>query len=393
MPSIGVLHGAAAASRTQSQKGALASLGFERQARRFSVGAYTQWTTPDFTQLGMAPGQRAPRHTSQAFMSWATPGYGSLGVSLVHQAHRDREDVKLVSANYGLTLGTLGFLSLSAMRSMGPHGQTSVGLTFTRPLADNTSVNASVNAQAGEVESMAQLQRSLPVGSGWGYRLGAGGKDRYTGSLSAQNELGTYTLEAARLNKETGVRAGVSGGAAVVGANVFASRRIDDSFAVVKVPDYPNVRVYADNHVVGKTGADGTALVPRLRPYQKNSIRLEQADLPLDAEIDSLEVVAVPQFRSGMVLPFPVKRSRGALISVILEGGIAIPAGAVARIAGTEGEFPSARNGEIYLHGLAAINRIEVAWAGQSCHLDVAFPKTEEPLPHLGEFYCKGVKP
>ncbi|MFD2425428.1 FimD/PapC C-terminal domain-containing protein [Ralstonia solanacearum] len=171
------------------------------------------------------------------------------------------------------------------------------------------------------------------------------------------------------------------------------SRRITDSFAVVKVPDFPNVQIYADNQLVAKTDASGEALIPRLRAYEKNAISLEQLDLPFDAKVGTLSLDAVPYFRSGMVLQFPVTHARDALLTLKLENGSDLPAGATVQIAGQNETFPVGNDGVVYLTGLAAQNRLRANWRGQDCDITVPFPSSTEPLPDLGTFVCKGVQP
>ncbi len=65
------------------------------------------------------------------------------------------------------------------------------------------------------------------------------------------------------------------------------------------------MRVYHENQLIGRTDERGYLLLPGLRPYDANLIRVEQADLPLDVPIDAMEVDAIPRFRSGMLLDFP----------------------------------------------------------------------------------------
>jgi len=168
---------------------------------------------------------------------------------------------------------------------------------------------------------------------------------------------------------------------------------MDQSFAVAEVPEMPGVRVYADNQLVARTGDDGTAFLPRLRPYEVNRISIEQADLPLDAELGALSEDAVPYYRSGILVRFPVKRARGAVLTVVLENGQPIPAGALAQLVGSTAEFPVGLNGALYLTGLEASNRLRVSWRGQSCEFPVSFTPNAEPQPDLGRFTCRGVKP
>ncbi len=126
-------------------------------------------------------------------------------------------------------------------------------------------------------------------------------------------------------------------------------------------------------------------------------MRIEQSDIPLDAQIDILQLDAVPYFRSGLVLKFPVKRSRGALLTVVLENGEPLPAGAQVQIIGDnilENElFPTGMRGEVYLTGLAMNNRLRVTWREQSCEFALPFPETTDPQPHLGTYTCTGVEP
>jgi outer membrane usher protein len=90
---------------------------------------------------------------------------------------------------------------------------------------------------------------------------------------------------------------------------------------------------------------------------------------------------------------FPVKRSQGALLRVVLENGEPLPAGAVARLVGEKEEFPAGLGGEVYVTGLAAQNRLRVTWAGGRCEFALPFPQTADPLPRLGPFTCNGVRP
>jgi outer membrane usher protein len=171
------------------------------------------------------------------------------------------------------------------------------------------------------------------------------------------------------------------------------SRRLTDSFALVHVPGIPNVRVYADNQLAGVTDANGDVIIPRMRAYQRNPIRIEQADLPFDAQFSNLELEAVPYYRSGYELNFAIKRSRGALFTLVLADGKPMPAGALVQINGAGEAFPVALRGEVFITGLEDNNRLRAAWRGQSCEFAVAYPKTEEPLPNLGSFTCSGVTP
>src|SRR3989449_4388834 len=109
-----------------------------------------------------------------------------------------------------------------------------------------------------------------PLGDGYGYRVQRRNED-LLGSYSLQTGVGTYVLEASRPKEGPGAaRVGITGGIGVVGGHAFFSRALTDSFGVVRVADYSNVRVLQDNQVVAQTDGQGYAVLPRLRAYDRN---------------------------------------------------------------------------------------------------------------------------
>ena len=399
LPSAGVLSGSFAASHSDKGVGGLLGLGFRGQSRSFSFGVNTQIASQRFVKLGMQPEELAPRQISQAFVNLATTDYGAFSARYTQQDFRDQEDKTIVSGSYAMEVGSLGNLRMSVMRFLSGDANTVFSLNFSMRLSNRTNANISTSGKSGREQAQLQLGRSVPAGNGVGYRLvaGAGDSDVRQAELNLQNQVGIYTLGASQASGQTAFRGSANGGVAFLGGNTFLSRRITDSFAVVKVPDYSGVGVYADNQLVARTDANGSALLPRLRPYQKNTVRIEQADLPFDAKIDAVQLDAVPYLRSGLLLKFPVKRSRGALLTIVLENGEPLTAGAQVQIIGDNVEenevFPTGLRGEVYLTGLATSNRLRVTWREQSCEFMLPFPESTEPLPHLGTYICTGVEP
>jgi outer membrane usher protein len=399
LPAAGVLSGSFAASHSDRGVGGLLELGFQRQGRYVSFGANTQLASQRFEKLGLEPEALAPRQISQMFVNLATTDYGSFRANYTQQAFRDRTGNKILSAGYSRKVGRQGNLTASVTRLLSGDAKTTFNLSFSLSLGNRTNASINTSAQPGREQAVLQVSRSVPAGSGLGYRLaaGVGDSDRRAAEVSAQNGIGAYNLAVDQFQGQAAFRGSASGGVAFLGGSAFLSRRITDSFAVVQVPDYSGVGIYADNQLVARTNANGSALLPRLRPYQINTVRIEQADLPLDAQIDAVQLDAVPYFRSGLLLKFPVKRSRGALLTVVLENGEPLPAGALAQIIGDNveenGVFPAGMGGELFLTGLTASNRLRVTWLEQSCEFMLPFPESTEPLPHLGTYICTGVEP
>ena len=231
------------------------------------------------------------------------------------------------------------------------------------------------------------------MGDGYGYRLQARSDNDTEAMLALQNNVGTYTLEAAQNQGATATRLSVSGGVAFLSGDAFASRRIDQSFAVARIPDYPNVRVLTDNQPAGRTDAHGDALIPRLRPYDINVISIDQRDVPLDAAIGKLRLDVVPYYRSGVDVRFPIRHSRGATLTLLLEDGSPLPVGAMVQRNGQDELFTVGYGGEVYVTDLGPVSHLRARWLSHSCEVDVRFIATADPLPDLGKYVCLEVPP
>lgn len=398
LPRLGTFNAYLAGSRTPQRNGGLLLFGMDRQARPWSFGARSQWASSGFIQIGMQAAELPPARVSSMNLSYASASAGSIGAAYVEQRYRDRQDVRVATLSYSASLGALGSLSILALRDLVGQGGTTVFAMLNIPLNAATSLSlGSQSARGGggrsQTDFTANLQRNLPAGEGYGYQLQARSNGAREASLALQNNVGTYTAGIAQGQGSTSSRIGVAGGAALLGGDLFWSRRIDQSFAVARIPDYPNVRILADNQPAGRTDAAGNALIPRLRAHDRNVLSIDQRDLPLDAEIASLKVEVVPPFRSGIDVEFPVKRSHGATFTVLLEDGNPLPVGASVREVGKEAVFPVGYDGEVYVTGLGPATALLGLWEGKTCRFEVSFVAGADPLPDLGRFVCREVLP
>jgi outer membrane usher protein len=169
---------------------------------------------------------------------------------------------------------------------------------------------------------------------------------------------------------------------------VFASRSLGNSFATVRVDGHPGVRVYADDQLIGVTGRDGALTVPNLRPFEPNRLRIDEADLPLEAQIDATEQVVRPYARTGSVVRFPVRMERGVLMRVRREDGTDLPAGAMVELEGGD-NFIMASGSEVYVPNLTGTQLFIVRWNGGSCRFSATVPANDDPQPRLDGLVCR----
>ncbi len=392
LPFGGVMHAAYAASEADGQQGELMTLGLQRQGWPLSVGVESQFASDDFMRLGMRQGQALPRQQHRVTSSLSSDWAGSLSLGYTAQHFDDRDDIGIVNLGYSKRLGSIGHLSLSALHDL-EDGETALRAGLSIPLGrPRTRASLNVSERDDRRQGSVQIQRSLPVGSGVGYRVrtGLGDDDLHQASLGLQTDYQSYQLEASQRGNQTAGRAGVRGGVAWLGSDLFASRHIDRSFAVVQLPGFSDVQVYADNQPVARTNRHGNALVPRLRAYERNRIRIEQADLPLGAQVGSLEMQVSPYYRSGVELRFPVTLSRDAFFRILLESGEPLPAGAVVEDARGE-RFPVGQRGEAFVTDLESTSHLRALWQGQACEFTLDVPEIEDVFLELDDVTCHGV--
>jgi len=395
VPQLGTLSSYLARSQSQAGAGSLAQMGIDRMTPTWSFGARTQRVSSGFVQMGLTEPALLPSQESSANLSYAMGRRGTLGVAYVSQISHRADDLQIASVSYGVSVGKAATLSVSVLANLSGEKDLRLYAMLSVPLSASLSLGVSAQAARGggsngSADYSAVVQRNLPSGDGYGYRLQArtGGAEA---SLSLQNSLGTYTLDVAQNAGVTATQLSATGGLAMLGGDIFLSRRIDQSFAVARVPDYAHVRVLVDNQAAGHTDASGNALIPRLRAYDSNVISIDQRDLPMDAEIGALSVRAIPYFRSGVDVRFPIRRTQGATLTIVLADGRPLPAGAVVRVIGQASDALLGTGGEVYLTHLAPDNRLRAEWHGQHCEFDVALVPGADPLPDLGTFTCTGI--
>ena len=392
--SLGTVNASVAASASEAGNGRLWAVGFDRQASMFSFGARTQLADQRFRQLGDDPVLPRTRRLTTANVGISAGSGGSLGAFYLRQETPGQPRVELVNLNYSVGLGAYGALTLSGYKTLRGAPAQSLSMSWVMPLGEKINTSATHTVSRGGVsQTQLQAQRNLPAASGYGYRLQTGRNVPQQATLLLQNRVGNYALEAARFDGDTGLRASVSGGVAVLGGAAFASRRISDSFGVVQLPGMSDVDIYVDNQRTARTDQDGNALLPHLRAYDNNPVRVEQSQLRMDTTIQSLQMNAVPFARSGVVLRFPIRRSHGALMTLVSDDGAPLPPGALVNLEGQSEAFPVAMNGSVYITDLAAQNRLHAQGAGVDCRVTVAFTETDDPLPNLGKFVCKAGPP
>jgi len=411
---LGVLSaGIAASSSSGNQTGPNGTgerflLGFSRQAYLASFAIASTWATPRYREIGDTALQQS--QLTRATFNVALPGEaGSLSLAWSGQRFRDSSPpdpsgnsrggpLNIYTGTYSVGLGRLGFLTLSASKSQGLSSQTQLLALYTLPFGTtntgpaDTTLTLGGQRTRGDGQSSSygtlDLQHPLPVGTGWGYFVHAQTDDNYTAGTSYYGNYGRYSVEGSHVNGVSAVRGAIAGGIGLVGGHAFLAPPIDQSFALVSVGDVAGARVLQENIEIGRTGVDGTLILPRLPSYTPVNIAIDPTTIPLDASVGETVHKVVTLNRTGIVVNFESRRERNALIRLVLPDGSPLPAGAVARVAGRAEPYPVAMGGEVYITNLADRQDVDIMYRGQACRIAIALAKDAPPVADLGPFVC-----
>ena len=390
---LGIVTAYGAAGGDGAKAGALAGLGLEHDAALFSAYAHTQYASRDFVQLGSEAIDRAPRQRTFAGIGLDFARRGSVQFAYGIQSYYDSATLQTLGLNYSVTLGDFGYVGLFATHTLGEARETTVLLTWTMPLGERRTLSSALQQssapahEGSRVEAYTTLQQNPPTDTGIGYRLSLSSTEDADASVAYRGTAGMATLDWARRDGSSGIRAGATGAFALTSAGVLPARRLDQSFAVVEVADYPGLTVYRDNQPIGRTDKHGRILVDALRPYERNEIAIDATQVPMDGALAQAAIDVMPAYRSGAVVKFPVVRAEAATMRLVQRDGTVVPAGAHATLNGRE--FPVALDGLLYVEGLAVPTRAKVSWKGGRCAIDVARPRGDEAIPDLGTLRCE----
>ena len=399
---VGEIEGYVAASRQSGLRGGAASLSYRYVGQPVNYGVFASALSPHYAALGLSTDQDRPLWNGNAFVGIQLGRLASLTLQYTGTVPRDAPSSKRVSlsSSSNLTRDLTLILSFARVFQGSTQGNEAfVGLSYF--LGRNTTALASYSHQDGQNMGSIDVQKSLPVGTGFGYHFNgtAGdGPGSASGDVQYNAPFGRYEASVLRLGGSTSSTLSASGGIVALGGTVIPTRPVVDSFALIRVPGLEGVHGTASNQDVGTTNGSGDLLIPSLIPYYGNRIGIADRDVPIDYEIGSVERTVATPYRGGAVVEFPVKRVTTVTGSVlIVEAGTEkVPAYGELTVTGPDGVpqiSPVGGDGGFYLENLspgrypAAVEHKEAV-----CKFTLVVPASPSAFVNLGTVRCAAPK-
>ena len=236
---IGEIEAAAAVSRTVGEWGTASLVGFSFTGRPVTAGGSVRVASRWYETLAPKPEGEDPSTEANVFAS-ASIG-GPVTVTMQHSLTRLHQGITRSRTGILSTIHVARNMELTASvndvrdeRTRGEEIYAGITILFGR------SATASVaHVRDGRGSRMTvDAQRSLPVGEGYGYQFHgeSGDNSLATGVARYQGRYGRYELHQESLNGDTTTTASTAGSIVAIGGGVYASRPVQNSFALVRSP-------------------------------------------------------------------------------------------------------------------------------------------------------------
>lgn len=411
--SWGILSPVIAFSDSDAGSGALASLALERPSvSGIYTAAMLQWSDEEFRQLGLSRNQTPTRLQFVANAGQRLDNGWNVSLGYIRQEFYDRPELSVISAG----IGTLwrGW-SLGATLASRDAVEDSLALNFSVSRSFDNAVRGSSSLRLLDSDTREsadlrlQMQKTLPQGPGYGWRVITGASHRSQEAVGAipaasdtqerlelsaglRNRYATFTAEAGRANDIDALRLGMIGALGMVEGVPFVSRDIDRSFAMVQEPALAGLPVSVNGQPTAVLDEKGYALLPRLSPFAPNQIRVDADQAPLDLHLAQSKVEVVTGSRTGHRVRFDARRLRAANIRLLRPDGRPVPLGADVEVLGFEQRFVVAENGETYIAIPSPRASLRIRWNGSVCGVDVELPSSADRPAELGDLTC-GMQP
>jgi len=402
-----VLNLSAAGSSGAGLSGSTLTAGVQRISSSLSLALSATVASGNFRDIAAVTGDAVPRRRIAASAGLSLGRHGSLGLAYVGIDRSsparatdffggvvDRPtnlNAHILSASYSVQWGRVSLFATGFRDAAGAHAKGLL-LGLSMPLDRRSSVGISSASGSGGAHRQLQAQQSPASEGDWGYQAYAadGAVPHQFAQLQYRSPWALLSVGVDRNDGQTSQALRAEGALSFVDGALFASNSIADAFAVVDTNGLGGIRVLRENREIGRTDAEGRLLVPDLRAFDVNRIAIEPIDVPQDTTILVTTRELRPQDRSGVIVKFAVKVSRGALVKLVDDAGVPVPPGSSATLKSSGAAVPVGYDGAAYVEDLAPHNVLMVVVGdGRHCQVSFDYRPVKGEIPVIGPLSCR----
>jgi outer membrane usher protein len=308
-------------------------LGYSYTGTSLRLAARLEQYDAHYRQLGFGPTEQASAHRALLSAGYRIGPRTDLGLLLTDHQPRGADRVRIMTlsathrldrewyliGNISQTQSWVGHSSISGSKNL----SSSLTLSWTPDYLSNLSLSVQHPKDSSDRDALysARYSKRAPLEGGIGTDIEGHSNQAARARLEYQGQSGAVYAEAVRFPSDSTVaaRLGAQGAVSLLAGSVNTSRKIDDSFVLVRAPEAAGESVSRGGRVY-RLNQRGEAVIERVQPYQNTRIAIAAANMPLEMEIGRAEEkVAVPS-RSGILVDMPLRRRLPASFNLLVAG-------------------------------------------------------------------------
>lgn len=387
----GVFSASLAGSQADGRSGQQYALAWRWNTGRYNLALDTQRTRGDYRDVASLHGAAPPQVSERALAGVNVGGLGNFSLSYVRAQYAGLDRARYASLFWSRSLFDTSAVNFSLNQNLEDRRDRSLYLGWTIALGTQHQAGASWQRANGRDVLAADVSRATPTDGGRGWRVQARAGAGNAGGLAESRwrlQHGNYAAGIASLGGDTYGYAEASGGLVGMGGRWFASRELDQAFALVET-GVAGVPVRLQNRTIGVTDREGRLLITPLNPWQRNEVSIDPMDLPLELRPERVQQVVVPRGGTGTRVQFPIRRVHAALIVLHDAQGQPLPVGSQVAVEGGGGTSVVGYDGETYLEFLGdGSTLLQVELPQGRCQARFDYPKASG-LPRIGPLRCE----
>ncbi|WP_294902019.1 fimbria/pilus outer membrane usher protein [Tatumella sp. UBA2305] len=378
-PSLGIVHSDFSVSRHDVNTGKQWGIGWQWSNQRFSASATETRRDSQFRDMSVFTEGTLSTRSDNAFVSWSFDHIGTLGMSWIN-----RQYPKLHQQYAGLswfkTFGHRINIATSMTQSLENTRDKTLYINVTLPLSESGYMSVQRSQENESTNNQLTLSRVLDSNKpGWGGDLSVqnGDSSDIHADYRQRTRWSDWELGYNRYNHQDNYYTSLSGAVGIFMGHAYATRELGDSFAIVDTAGVPDIPVYLQHRLAGKTDKNGTMFLNDLDPYFKNDITIGVLNLPEDFRALYTEQEVIPKSGGGAVAAFSIYRTHALLITGKQQDGAALPFAAEVGVSDKQGHLPATGTthtivgyeGNIYLEDPPASGEVIVHRTDGDCRI------------------------
>lgn len=386
--------------KERSKAGYMYGINLKKGFKIFNFGIDYKNFSADFAKPQSVYGKI--KESLNFFTSLRLPFIGSISGSYVKRKYTGSE-TRGNESNLNISLSRSIFKKVFLNFSYNVYSSTSSRQSFSVsvniPLGNRFSTSYRYQNSDGSSSHDLTISKSPTESKGVSYNLTANksnGSELYRGNLKYDGEYfssySTLSYNKNSYNDYLSYRLGMSGSVIFLDKDLFFRRKINQSFAIVKItPPVENAVVLANNRKIGKTDKNGTVFIPFLSPYYPNEIKIDPESVNMKTYIDETIYSFIPYQNHGYVLKFKSKKVNSIRLKFLLPDGSFPPAGSRIMVDGKPKGILGFK-GKAYIEDISpGKHTLAIDYLDGECVLDIKLDDSivNKIVPHVGTYRCR----